>query len=310
MIVKQKLLWIQLLFRVRGSKLPETWPRILTATLIAIGVTYLEMHYDIERYTLTTTPFTIIGFALGIFLGFRNNVAYERYWEGRKLWGALVNTARSLTRQVYSIVYADSDSEELEQFRRRFVKRVIAFAHALRHHLRDTDPIEEISDFLLPEDLLEVVNSAHRPVAILQQFGRDLAFAREKGWIHELNLPEIDRQLVELSNILGGCERIKNTPIPFTYTFLLHRLVAFYCLFLPFGLVDTTTILTPFVVFLVSHAFFGLDAVGEEIEQPFETDPNDLPLNAISRNIELNLLELIKEPARRGPVQPVDDILS
>lgn len=310
MIVKQKLLWIQLLFRIRGSTLRETWPRILVATVIAIAVTYLEIHYDIERYTLTTTPFTITGFVLGIFLGFRNNAAYERYWEGRKLWGALVNTARSLARQAYSIFYEERETVELEQFRRLFVKRVIAFVHALRHHLRDSDPIEEIANFLPPEDLIEVANSGHRPVAILQQFAHDLCRARKQGWIHELNLPEIDRRFVELSDILGGCERIKNTPIPFTYTVLLHRLVGFYCLFLPFGLVDTTQALTPFVVFLVSHAFFGLDSVGEEIEQPFDTEPNDLPLDAISRTIEINLLELIRDPRRLEPVQPVNGILS
>ncbi|MGR9108786.1 MAG: bestrophin family protein [Gammaproteobacteria bacterium] len=310
MIVKKKLHWIRLLFCLRGSSFSETWPRILIATAIAVTITYLELHYDIERYTLTTTPFMIIGVALGIFLGFRNNAAYERFWEGRKLWGSLVNTSRNLARQAYSLIYSAEDSEELEYFRRRFVKRVIAFVHALRHHLRETDPIQDITGFLEASDLQETAQASHRPVRILQHLGQDLAFARKKGWLHDLNLPDVDRQLVELSNILGGCERIKSTPIPFTYTVLIHRLVAFYCLFLPFGLVDTTQFLTPLVVFLVSHAFFGLDAIGDEIEQPFDTDPNDLPLAAISRNIEINLLELINEPCRPEPLVPEKGILT
>ena len=309
MIVKKKLLWLQLIFNFRGGNFAQTWPRILTATTIAIIVTYLEIHYDIERYTLTTTPFTIIGVALGIFLGFRNQVSYDRYWEGRILWGSLVNTSRSLARQAYSVIYSRNESDELEAFRQTFVRRVIAFAHALRHHLRETDPNPELSKFLPPEDLVEVSASAHRPVMILQQLGRDLAIARSQGWVHDLNVPDIDRQFVELSNILGGCERIKNTPIPFTYNVLIHRLVAFYCLFLAFGLVDTVKVLTPLVVFLVSQAFFGLDAVGDEIEQPFETDPNDLPLASISRNIEINLLEILKDPSRPEPIKPENGIL-
>jgi ion channel-forming bestrophin family protein len=309
MIVKKKLLWIQLLFRIRGSTLETTWARILFVTVVAILVTYLELHYDIQRYTLTTTPFTIVGVALGIFLGFRNNAAYERFWEGRILWGSLVNTSRNLARQAFSVIHAHEVSDDLTRFRERFIRRVIAFAHALRHHLRETDPVDELSKYLAADDLKEVADSSHRPLVILQQLGRDLGFARTHRWLHELNVPEIDQQLVELSNVLGGCERIKNTPIPFTYTVLIHRIVGFYCLFLPFGLVDTATILTPFVVFLVSHAFFGLDAVGDEIEQPFDTEPNDLPIAAISRNIEINLLSILKDPSRPEPIKPVNGIL-
>lgn len=309
MIVKEKVAWFRLLFLFRGSSLEDTWPRIATMTVIAIGVTYLELHYDIQKYTLTTTPFTLIGVALGIFLGFRNNASYDRFWEGRKLWGALVNTSRSLTRQAHTLIYDNSHSEELTLFRRTFVKRMIAFVHAMRHHLRGTDAIEEISKFLPPEDLKSVQQASHRPLIILQQLGLDLRKARERQWIHELNLPAVDAQLVELSNILGGCERIKNTPIPFTYSVLVHRIVVFYCLFLPFGLIDTVGVLTPVVVFLISHAFFGLDAIGEEIEDPFGILPNNLPLTTISRNIEINLLELLAEPDRPAPVKPVNGVL-
>ena len=122
-------------------------------------------------------------------------------------------------------------------------------------------------------------------------------------------MPAIDSQLVELSNILGGCERIKNTPIPFTYTILIHRIVAFYCLLLPFGIIDTAGELTPVVVLLISHAFFGLDAIGDEIEQPFGTLPNHLPLATISRNVEINLLELTDDPSRPEPLTPVNGLL-
>lgn len=287
----------------------ETWPRILTVTVAASIVTYVELHYNIQKYTLTTTPFLLIGVALGIFLGFRNSASYDKFWEGRKLWGALVNTSRNLTRQTSFLVSSSQDSEEVRCFREIFVKRVIAYAHVLRCHLRKEDPAEEIKKFLPVEDLAQVLKSSHRPLAILQQLSRDLAAARKQQWLSELNHPVMDAQINEFTHILGGCERIKNTPIPFSYSVLIHRIVASYCLFLPFGLVETTGVLTPIVVLLISYAFIELDAIGDEIEDPFGLQPNDLPLTAISRNIEINLLELINNPDRPEPIGPVDDIL-
>jgi len=289
----------------------ETWPRILTVTLTACLVTYVELYYSIQAYTLTTTPFLLIGVAVGVFLGFRNNVSYDKFWEGRKLWGMLVNSSRNLTRQVCFMIDASShDSEDVQQFREIFVKRVIAYAHALRCHLRNEDSTLEIEKFLSPEDLANVLQSTHRPLTILQQLGRDLAIARDRGWLNDLNFPFMDAQLSELSTILGGCERIKNTPIPFSYSVLIHRIVASYCLFLPFGLVETTGVLTPVVVLLISYAFFELDAIGDEIENPFGLQPNDLPLNTISRTIEINLLELINNPDRPEPLETEQDILT
>jgi len=179
----------------------------------------------------------------------------------------------------------------------------------LRCHLRNEDPAEEIKKFLPPKDWTSVVESKHRPLAILQLLGRDLAVARDRRWLSELSFSFMDAQLNELTNILGACERIKNTPIPFSYSVLIHRIVAFYCLALPFGLVETTGVLTPIVVLLISYAFFELDAIGDEIEDPFGLQPNDLPLTAISRNIEINLLELIGDPDRPEAIKPENDIL-
>lgn len=307
MIIKGKISWIRFIFHFKGSSFEKIWPRILVVTVVAIIVTYIELHYNLQGYTLTITPFTLIGVALSIFLGFRNNAAYDRFWEGRKLWGSLVNTSRSLARQAYSLIDSPHEDESLQQFREVFILRIIAFTHAIRCHLRDEDPLDEIKKFLPPGDLHLVIKSTHRPLTILQQLGRDLAYARNKRWLHELNLPFIDAQLVELSNILGSCERIKNTPIPFTYNVLIRRIVATYCFFIPFGLIETTGAATPLVVFMISHAFFGLDAIGDEMESPFDKQPNNLPLMAISRNIEINLLELIDKPDRPEPLKPSAD---
>ena len=309
MIVKDKVSWVRLLFHFRGSSFMETWPRILTVTVTASVVTYIELYYSIQAYTLTTTPFLLVGVALGIFLGFRNSASYDKFWEGRKLWGALVNTARSLTRQICHMTDSRQSYETLQPFQTMFVKRIIAFAHALRCHLRNQEPFEEIKKFLPADDYAAVAVAKHRPLIILQQLSRDLAIARDRRWLSEYNHPFLEAQLNEFSNILGGCERIKNTPIPFSYSVLTHRIVAAYCLSLPFGLVETTGILTPVVVLMISYAFFELDAIGDEIESPFGLQPNDLALTAISRNIEINLLELINDADQPDIVKPVDDIL-
>ncbi|MXS83607.1 bestrophin family protein [Nitrosomonas oligotropha] len=309
MIVKDKVSWTRLLFHFRGSSFMVTWPRILMVTISAMIVTYIELYYNIQAYTLTTTPFLLVGVALGIFLGFRNSASYDKFWEGRKLWGALVNTSRNLARQTCFLIQSPQDNDAIRQFREMFVKRMIAYVHALRCHLRKEDSAEEIKKFLAPEDLAQVLQSTHRPLAILQQLGRDLAIARKRQWLSEFNHPAMDAQINELTHILGGCERIRNTPLPFSYSVLIHRIVASYCFFLPFGLVETTSMLTPIVVLLISYAFFELDAIGDEIEDPFGLQPNDLPLTAISRNIEINLLELIDAPDRPVPLSPVDDIL-
>lgn len=309
MIVKDKVSWVRLLFQVRGSSLTETWPRILGVTMVAMVVTYVEMYYGIQKYTLTTTPFALIGVAVGVFLGFRNNASYDKFWEGRKLWGTLVNTTRSLTRQACHMIDSQRDHDEVRQFRTIFVKRIIAFTHALRCHLRNEDPAEAIKKFLPADDFSRTIASAHRPLAILQQLSNDLAVARQRQWLGEFNHPFMEAQLNEFSNVLGACERIKNTPIPFSYSVLIHRIVAAYCLFLPFGLVEMTGVLTPVVVLMISYAFFELDAIGDEIENPFGLQPNDLPLTAISRNIEINLLELIGDPDRPEILKPVDDLL-
>ena len=309
MIVKERGTWLRLLFHFRGSSFMETWPRILAVTIVAVIVTYVELYYGIQQYTLTTTPFALIGVALGIFLGFRNNASYDKFWEGRKLWGALINTSRNLTRQTCFMLDSSQNFEELQQFRRMFVKRMIAFVHGLRCHLRNENPDSELERFLSREDHAEVLRATHRPLAILKQLGQDLAAARRYGWLSEFNYPHMDAQLNEFTNILGACERIKHTPIPFSYSVLIHRIVAAYCLFLPFGLVETTGILTPIVVLMISYAFLELDAIGDEIENPFGLQPNDLPLAAISRNIEINLLELLDDPARPEALKPVNGIL-
>ena len=300
-----------MVFALRGSSLSTTWPRIVFVTAFAAIVTWGKTELGTVNYSLTTTPFTLIGVAMAIFLGFRNNESYDRFWEGRTLWGRMVNVSRSFTRQTLTLVVpaSDDDTEHVDAIRHRIVRSTIAYVHAFRHHLRGTDPTEELTKYLTNEDHEEVTKHMNLPVAILQRIGNLIHEAWQAGHIHAYHVPVLEESLAEMTGVQGGCERIKGTPIPYTYNVLIHRIVAVYCLAMPFGLLETAGILTPVVVCLISYAFFGLDAIGDDVEQPFETDDNDLPLDAICRTIEINLLQLLGEQEIPNPIQPIDGVL-
>lgn len=320
MMVPRHGSWLRLLFRYRGTELPRTKYRILGVFLLACLVTFAELNLEDDQFHshLRIVPFTLIGFALSIFLGFRNNTAYDRWWEGRKLWGALVNTARSMTRQVLTLLHevpegrtlSREEKSEIRALQVELVRRVIAFVHALRMHLRDVQDLSPLAAFLPADEVKALEAETNRPSAINKVTADKIMAAWTRGWIHPLHVPVLEASLTALTDIQGGCERIKSTPIPLSYTTLIHRIVAVYCYGLPFGLVGEVAEFTPIIVLVVSYAFFGLDVIGDEIEQPFGEDDNDLPLDALSRMIEVNLRQRIGETELPPLLKPVDEYLS
>lgn len=314
MIVTTKVSWLRMLFLFRGTVLARMWQRIVCVTVFATVVTLVEPLVNIQTYSLTVTPFTLVGTALAIILGFRTNAAYDRFWEGRKLWGQMVNSSRSFSREILSLVDVPSGEEpkqqEVREFQRELVRRMIGYVHALRHHLRQTDPFDELADYLPGEEVSGLKAEKNVPNAILLQIALRIQSARIRGWISDYHVGVLERTLTDIANVQGGCERINNTPIPFGYTLLIHRIVAFYCFLLPFGIVQSVGRLTPVVVLLISYAFLGLDDVGEEIEYPFGVESQDLPLSALCRTIEVNLLQAIDADDVPEMMTPVDGFLS
>lgn len=306
-----------MLFSIRGSGLHRTFPRIAVFTGFSLFVTVAAFYTSIEDYSLTPTPFMLIGLALGIFLGFRNNVAYDRYWEARKLWGSLVNSSRSFARQVQLVVRDPSESDTngppTQPIQAELIQRTIAFSHSLRELLRaDERRVSLTEDWYrwIPAGERErVLASQNPPQAILGLIGAQLRHAWQQGRIADMHLSLLETTLKDLTDIQGGCERIKNTPFPHVYSVLLHQIAAFYCLFLPLGIIGSVGLMTPVVVMLISHAFMGLDEIGDEIEQPFGTEPNHLPLVALCRTVEINLLEALGATEVPAPLLPQHDIL-
>jgi ion channel-forming bestrophin family protein len=317
MMVPKSVSWHRMVFKYHGTELPRTKWRILGVFILSCAVTSIEIYFEEKQFDLHVVPFTLTGVALSIFLGFRNNAAYDRWWEGRKLWGAAVNTTRSFARQILTLigpgpdgtVPTEAERAELKALQKELVYRIIAWTHALRLALRDQDDLAELAPFLSEAEIEVLRHQSNRPYAISQGTGERLRKAYDRGWIHAMHLSTLEASLVSLTDIQGACERIKSTPIPYSYNTLIHRIVAVYCYGLPFGLVSDVGAMTPVVVLVVAYAFFGIDTVGDEIEQPFGTDPNDLPLTAISRTIEVNLRQRLDDQDIPPLLRPVNEIL-
>lgn len=297
----RRMSWFRLLFEYRGSALSRIPGRLLSVFLVACAVTYLEDR-GLLRTDLTPLPFTLIGFALGVFLGFRNNASYDRYWEGRRLWGRLVNDSRSMARLALDLIdpnatgVARATQHEVREIQRDIVHRTIAYAHALRMHLRnDLGDGETLAPLLPQSELAALAVQRNVPCAIANSIGTRIAEARKLGVLRDFDVQLFENLLTDMIDVQGGCERIRSTPIPWSYTVLIHSIVAAYCFAMPFGLYNVTKLLTPVVVLLIAYAFLGLDAVGDEIEEPFGRDYNDLPLTSLTRMIEVNLRQLLGE---------------
>jgi putative membrane protein len=312
-IVGQRPSGLRLFLTMKGSILSRIWKSLLVTAVISIVVTYTHGDLLHHKITLTTIPFTLMGLPLAIFLGFRNTAAYDRYWEGRKLWGELVLKSRSLARQCLSLIdYAEMPQAGggLLDVRKRMIYRAIAYAHALRHQLRDSDGSAELRGLLPEGEWPQLDKASNKPHFIMLQMGADLRQCIREGRIDSCLAVALDGTLSSLTAAGAACERIKNTPIPFSYTLLLHRTAYLYCFLLPFGLVDAIGYMTPFVVAIVAYTFFGLDALGDEIEEPFGMSANDLALDAICRTIEINLRESLGDESVPAPFVPVDHCLT
>ncbi len=205
---------------------------------------------------------------------------------------------------------AGEEDDAARALRRSATYRIIAFAYALKQHLR-REQDEGVLRPLLPEPEIEALRHARCPPAvILHRLGVELADGCARGLLRRRQLLAFDATLGALVDVVGGCERIKNTPTPMSYLVFIHRAVAFYCVLLPFGLTETVHSLTPVVVFFVSYALFSLDAIGDELDDPFRGTQNALPLAAIARNVEIEARARLGELDLPKPLTPTDGVLS
>ncbi|MBB5193346.1 putative membrane protein [Silvimonas terrae] len=291
MIVRPHSHWISLLFVWRGSVLHRILPRLMVVAAVSVLAVLARGWWFNEHAnsSLSIPPFTLMGIALAIFLGFRNSVSYERYWEARKLWGGLLVAARSVMRQLHA---AAPDHPATA----RLGRGLAACTYALLGQMRHTDQQAQLAR-LLPAQLLPRVSEARfKPAFILHWLGSECATLLREGTLSELQYQSIDENLNRLSEMIGGCERIASTPIPFSYRVLLNRTVTLYCLLLPIGLATSTGWLTPLIAAFIAYTYMALDVIGDELEDPFGMEPNDLPLASLSHTIESAIMDVLGEP--------------
>ena len=300
MIVRNRPTLLKLFFILRGSVIQRIFPQVLFVFALSALVVWAHRVDPGLVPSVNSGPFALLGIALSVFLGFRNNACYDRWWEARKDWGQLIFTARDLARQ--TLILAEAE-------RRLLLDITIAFGHALVCHLR---PGSDVGKPLarLPADLAAGYKASRNgPDFLLREMGRILAGLRGTGTISDFQWAQLDGTLGRMSAMLAACERIRNTPVPFGYTLLLHRTAYLFCFLLPFGFADALGWATPFVTALVAYTFFGLDALGDELEEPFGVLPNDLPIVALAETIEINLREALGETNLPPLPQPKNYIL-
>ena len=205
-----------------------------------------------------------------------------------KFGGALLNDTRSLARQALTLSGYAPESEEVATF----INYLVAFTYALKHQLRKTDATADLQKRLSPEICIELKAAIYKPIILM----REMAAWVQRANAHAILRAAFDQNLDKLSDIVGGCERIASTPIPYSYRVLLHRTVYIYCFLLPFGFVDSLGWFTPVIVVFIAYTFVALEAIADEIEEPFGIESNDLALNSMCQMIETTLLEMAAMP--------------
>lgn len=297
MIVRPKPNLLGILFSLKGSIAKRIAVRSLMVTLLASVIVLVETLHPAYFSKVNATPFTLLGLSLSIFMSFRNNACYDRWWEGRKQLGQMIIDVRSLARETQVL----GDSVE----RAGLLRGLCGFAHGLIARLRLEDEAQAIKPWI-------GVDAGHPnlPDNVLQKVGARFSALAEQGVISEWRYTQWEARLVSLSQVQASCERIKSMPLPFPYTLLLHRTIYLFCILLPFAMAEPLGWLTPVFTAIVSYTFFGLDEIGDDLEDPFGFDENDLPCNAIVRTLEREMLAALGEIDLPPALEPVDYVLT
>ena len=277
---------LKMLFVLQGSYFKRLIVPQVLLFIFSFLIYFYQTHIATEPVPLNPSVFAILGISLAIFHGFCNNAAYDRFWEGRKLWGTLVWLSRNIARQVLTLPNVSMAEKQA------FIRHQIAFVHSLRQQLRGEDNTANLQRLLTLEEQQAVVGQKFIALRLTQIMGQMLANWQAEQKIDVWQWQSLDNTLGEIAHIQAGCERINNTPIPYAYFVLLHRTVYLYCFMLPFGLGNTIGWVTPFVVSFVGYTFMALNEIVDEISEPFGTGENELPLGMMCDTIETQLAML------------------
>jgi putative membrane protein len=284
-----------------GQILSEVWRPLLGLFVWDVIVT---ITYYVLPFHAPALPLTLFGTALALFLGFRDNSAYQRWWESRGLWGLMINASRNLARMARNML----PEPEGHDMKRTIVLRQIAYVNALRCQLRKQPAPPEVLRFLSKEEASFALDRTNIANGLLDGTGRRIDIARRNGWIDTIQQTQFEAILVDIANAQGGMERIKNTPLPNQYRFFPSLFTRLFCVLLPIGLVESLGYATPVGSTIAGLMFLAVLQIGDDLVDPFADTIHDVPLNAMCRTIEIDLLQAIGDPAPE-PLKPEKGVL-
>lgn len=285
--------WTHHLLDIKGSVVRQIFWRVMLFVVWSGAV--VAFHIYVRPVGVPSTVHTLIGVALGLLLVFRTQGSYERFWEGRKLWGGIVNESRNVAREAAAFLRGRPD------LLRPIIFWTAAFPYAAMNSLRGGRGIGPLAERLPKEEVADVLSAQHVPSAVARRITSQLVRARDEGHLSDYVAITMDSNVNLLIDYIGSCERIQKTPLPFAYVVHLRRALILYCLTLPFALVETYGWSTIGDTLLIAYILFGIEEIGVEIENPFDEDDNDIPLDQICANIEGNLMAVIEEAEAERP---------
>jgi putative membrane protein len=300
-MINDELNWFAMALQLRGSVAPIIFPRVLLCG--GFGFLISLFYYwglPVSENSLASLVTNVVyNLVLGLLLVFRTNTAYDRFWEGRKSWGILVVNVRNLARQIRVAI---ATTELIDKDNKDSTLRLLgAFAIATKLQLRQ-EPISELEDIITPSQSLKLKSVKNPPLEVALWIGDYLQQQHNRNLLSSNQLIAMNELLDKMVEALTGCERIVKTPIPLAYSIYLKRLLLIYCFLLPFQLVAKSGWWTGIIVILLSFVLFGIEQIGNEIENPFGHDTNDLPLDEICSSMIQNIEDLIIDKPQEAEV--------
>lgn len=275
---------------------------LITLYVTIITLIHKSLHLDIS---IPVSVPMILGTVISLLLAFRANQSYDRWWEARIIWGAIVNDSRSIARQTVSFIDSAFDSEEKSKLEHRIINRQIAWAHSLGRSLRKQGTDKDLGKWVSNHDLDFVARFNNTPMALLELQARDIKYALDNDWINAYQHVEMDRMLSNFSDHMGKAERIKNTVFPATFGLYLHLAMNLFIMLLPFALIeDFGWVMIPLVTAIAS-AFWLIEKMSIHLQDPFENKPTDTPMTTIAQTIERDLNQVLRQHniAHNAPVE-------
>lgn len=287
MLLKKNIPWTYILGKIRVE--------LVIVSTYAISFGLFHQHLNLHHITIPLSVPAIIGTVISLLLAFRSNQAYDRWWEARIIWGAVVNDSRTLVRQMNSFINDPEFTVKAHVFVQRFARRQAMWCYSLANSLRKTDPLEHGAELLQKQDLEFAARHSNKPNALLSLHGQDIKFALEEGWLNPFQQVELDKTLTRLCDSMGKCERIKNTVFPTTYGLYINFALYLFIILLPFGLTEYLgSIIVPLII-LISACFLFIEKMAIHLQDPFENKPTDTPMTTIASNIERDIREMIRD---------------